>query len=337
MMFGLAITNASEYDHNGNHVIRLTFNQTTSPSESVVVCRKLDNPPLLDGQDNGLDEWGAGSTGLSSVPLENIRGLDSRIETAYLRAGYDDRYIYMMIQWEEKNVDSVGVDSTFTLFSATASWNPEYWKYLSTGSLKWNRVPIGEDQAFVYWPIKGVTDWAASGSALLYHDADSNIYLSGDGSVDLWHWRAGRTGHLGFFDDEVITSEGVFGDQGTPAFRTNDLDSAWADTVFIPGQPPIIISGTVKVIRYMHRLDPQYSAEPPLMTYDAVPFVASPPTTKQWRDNNTIPSFISISPLGGRANIECSASVKSWEAGSQFWTVEMRRLRNTGHGDDVQF
>jgi len=313
MIFGLAITNNSEFDHNGNAKIRLTFDQSAEPSEDVVVCYKLDKPPVLDGEDQGVEDWGSDEFTISSIPLTNLRGIDNRISFADIRAGYDDKYIYFMVSWEEIVDPSQGL-------IATADWSPGRWRYDKPDRI-WTREAMTEDQILLFWDISGVDTWADNGSDLLYHDDDSTLYLSSPGLVDAWHWKAGRTGLIGSFDDEYIdgVTPQLLPDHGTGAFVDNELD----------GFP-----------RWMHRSDPDATPDetsPPFQLWNTVPFdsLFDDPSDR-WEDDAVIIGLVSVMPTGGRSDIECSGK-NSWKGGEGKWFVEFRRLRHTGHGDDVKF
>jgi len=267
MVFGLSVTNNSSYVHAGAHVINLTFDQSATPSSGTVVCYKMDKPPIIDGEDKGVEDWGSefldrGST----IDLEVIRDYahyTNRTDEARIRAGYDDDYIYFMVQWNEVAVDSV---------VANGDWTPERWRFDSTGT--WVHANIDEDQLYLFWDISGVGGWATSGSELVYNDTDSMLYLDTPGKVDVWHWKAGRSGLLGFFDDEYINSEPVIHyDQGTAAYVYNDLN----------GLP-----------EFMHRAGPGNSGLPPLHFYDAVPFDEE----AGWTEGiSSIPGYISVPPV----------------------------------------
>ncbi|MBU1320611.1 MAG: hypothetical protein KKG33_06580 [candidate division Zixibacteria bacterium] len=311
MIFGLAITNNSEFNQNGNTKIRLTFDQSAEPSEDVVVCYKLDKPPVIDGQDQGIEDWGSDEFTISSIPLTNLRGIDNRISFADIRAGYDDKYIYFMVSWQEIVDASQGL-------AATADWFPGRWRLQVIGrDSTWSRQPVTEDQMYLFWDISGVDGWAANGSDLLYHDDDSTLYLSGSGLVDVWHWKAGRTGLIGYFDDEYITG-------ATPSVQDDHGSAGYVDNVFD------------SLPRWMHKdgiLAAGEDISPPFQLWNTVPFNVS----LKWPNNATIIGFVSVMPTGGRADIECSGK-DSWNPGAgDRWTMEFRRLRNTGHGDDVKF
>jgi hypothetical protein len=319
MYFGLAITNNSDYDQNGNSLIKLTFLEDQEepdpdPGENVLVGYRLDKPPVLDGQDKGEEDWGTSELFASEVALTNIRGVDNGIGTmstpVTLRAGYDEEYVYFMVKWKE---ETAGNDDV--LFSPGESKFRNRWRY--DGDNNTWRQQFNEDQLFIYWDISGIADWDTEGSALLYHDSDSSIYLDRPGMADVWHWMAARTGLIGYFDGGYVVwdEETMFGiqpDQGTAAYIANVEDD-------LP--------------KWMHREDPNYGElSLPFNMWDTAPFDAG----ANWDDNATIYGYVTVLPLGSRADIECNP--QGWaQALPEHWVVEFRRLRNTGQGDDVQF
>ncbi len=314
MVFGLSVTSNSEFDHNGNTRLTLTFNQSATPSESVVVCYNLDRPPTIDGSDKGVSDWGSefDVTG-SRVELTNLRGESNRIFEAKVRAGYDDNFVYFLVSWVESSQ-----------LTPNGDWTPDRWIYqwhyelegdsIVDSTFGWGQVDSDEDRLYLFWDISGVSGWDQNGSSLLYHGDDSLLYVDEEGAlVDVWHWKAGRTGLKEFFDDEYIDGPaGVCGDQGNPAFALNEAN----------GLP-----------KWMHRLGPDHDGQPPLHLYDTDPFDGS----AGWDDNAKIPGYVSLVPTGGRADIICSNSKLSWSAAQNQWTLEFKRARNTGHGDDVKF
>ncbi len=349
MVFGLSIANNSEYDHNGNTRLTLTFNQSATPSESVVVCYKMDTPPIIDGQDKGIYDWGSEFEDAGSiVDLSNLRGSGNRITDAKVRAGYDDNYVYFLVSWVEPDQPPDYIASgdwtpdrwvysweyeyevvgTTLVADSSLVWQQVIWKWewlhyeyeveggdLITDSIEgWKQYNKNEDHLYLFWDINGVNGWDQSGSSLLYHDDDSLLYLDESGGlVDVWHWKAGRTGLVEYFDDEyVYGSGGVAADQGNPAFILNEEN----------GMP-----------KWMHRMGVENNGLPPLKLYDIVPFDEN----AGWEINARIPGYVSVVPTGGRADILCSESKLSWLAAQNRWTIEFKRARNTGSGDDVKF
>ena len=331
MYFGLAITNESAFDQNGNLRIKLTFDEEQEPDSDLVVCHRLDISPTLDGDWRG--DWE--NIGKSVIRVANVRGADNGLKHIDVYSGYNDDYIYFLVNWQEPGLFGI---------PDTRSWTPDAWKAwedttwevkkidtLETDplitdttwkmdeiKLVWRQGGSEEDMLYLFWDISGIENWNTDCAALLYHE-DSTLHLDGidDGLVDVWHWMAGRTGAIGYFDDEYLDAVGIHADQGTAAYMANIKDT-------LP--------------HWMYMLDPGSNSLPPLWLWDADLFDmnAGKPDTS-WVKYNTIPGYISVLPTGGRTDIECSVSAVSWDDGTKSWTLEFRRLRHTGQGDDVQF
>jgi hypothetical protein len=87
--------------------------------------------------------------------------------------------------------------------------------------------------------------------------------------------------------------------------------------------------------RWQHRNDPNENPAPPFLQWDAVPFNPD----LGWTDNARVQGYTIVLPTGSQADIEINDSEAAWGwAGApDSWVLEIRRARNTGNGDDVQF
>ncbi len=307
--FGISIVNNYVYDHNGAPVVRLTFDSTAAPSDSVVVGQRLSQPPQLDGQLSDQESWQV--TEASSIPLQNLRGEDNEIAFVDMRAGFDEDNIYLFILWTEVRNVPTGI------FDIGPNRIPGRWIYDGEEEV-WNRSSENEDECMLFWDIDGVADWSTVGSAMLYHGSDSTLYLDGTGLIDVWAWSAGRGGWVGHVADMFIDGSRNNGapmfDMGTGSFIENIDDT-------LP--------------RWQHRRDPNRNPSPPFLQWDAVPFSAD----LGWTDNARIQGYTIVLPTGSQADIEVNDSEAAWGwAGApDSWVLEIRRARNTGNGDDVQF
>jgi hypothetical protein len=54
--------------------------------------------------------------------------------------------------------------------------------------------------------------------------------------------------------------------------------------------------------------------------------------TLRWTDGATVPGYIFFIPTSSAADVQAVARFAD-----DTWTVEMRRLRNTGNAEDVRF
>ncbi len=313
--FGLRLAHRTDAAPSGATLGQLTFDSAATPSDEKLVGYKLSQPPIIDGQLSEGEEWLEAEVP-NTIALGHLLGADNRIRFADMLFGYDDKYIYMFIGWNEIS------DAPF---NDIADWAPDRWSYDATATVRWTMQGSYEDMLYLFWGISGVDEWATEGSAVLYHGEDPELYLDTEGRVDAWVWRAGRTGLISFVDDmyfDFSKNNGrLIGDQGAAAFEFNETN----------GLP-----------RWMHRLDPNASFSeltapqyPPLRIYDAVVFVQNP--TGGWDDGATIQGWTVALPTGSRSDIECSRSDLPRTQLDYSWVVELRRLRNTGHGDDYQF
>jgi hypothetical protein len=66
----------------------------------------------------------------------------------------------------------------------------------------------------------------------------------------------------------------------------------------------------------------------PLRSYEFTNFK----TSINWGNGATIPGYVSFMPSSSLADVQASASFSA-----DTWTVELRRLRQTGNADDTKF
>jgi hypothetical protein len=101
----IGIVNGSIHAVAATNQLFVTFDTAAHASSDTIVANRLGVPPLLDGIDGGIDEWGPHK----SVPRLNPQPLsssddqipDPHIYKVTCRVGFDDEYIYMFVQWKE--------------------------------------------------------------------------------------------------------------------------------------------------------------------------------------------------------------------------------------------
>lgn len=122
--------------------------------------------------------------------------------------------------------------------------------------------------------------------------------------LDLWNWKARRTGRYGFADDRWIDREGMRGDVPGEIFRENSRARLAGGNAlsFSPGDAPLVDA-------------------------EGTPFGDGflPAGT-------TAPGYITERPTGGRGDVAASGR---WERGR--WTVVLRRPLDTGDPRDARF
>jgi len=140
--------------------------------------------------------------------------------------------------------------------------------------------------------------------------------------MDVWTWGAGLTNSTGYARDQYMTnsvSNNILDDNGIPVVITNQVATVSNQGVASLRQPVYAAVG-----------DPNVNASYPLWTWN----LAGLPTTG-WVAGSQIPAFISMpTPSNSAGDVEAEGHFDS-DTGT--WTVELRRLRRTGNGDDAQF
>ncbi len=302
--FGILIANSTSTDYVGAAKVSLTSDSTVAPTSNLVVARFVDAAPMIDGVDGGDAEWG--SAVASTIALDSIAGLNNGITSASVRAAYDRLYVYMQIKWTEVATGT---------FTQSKDVNRLMWTFDSSTVARsvWKRSG-GEDMMYLGWQLTSVTGWSADGIKAIFDGSAFRTSVSGE-TADLWVWQSTETYYSGYLADKVVkyaeAGDGSQFDLGSsPAFA---LDNAPT-------------TATKPTPTYMRTGSPATGSPYPLRSYEFTKF----DTAKRWRNRATIPGCISFTPSGSTADIQ-STSVYS----NGTWTVELRRLRQTGNGDDT--
>ncbi|MBW2277077.1 MAG: hypothetical protein JRF63_06260 [Deltaproteobacteria bacterium] len=166
--------------------------------------------------------------------------------------------------------------------------------------------PGNEDRAFFAFPIVDDAFASSNGCSGACHSPE--MYTAAGTTWDVWHWKAARTAPTGTADEKWWDDAGRHSDQGQSAYFEH--------------------TGTEPTYQFI--TDPGASAEYPLWNWELVPFDSG----AAWASGDTIPGVVSRMPSGSRADVTAEAS---FDDGTGTWTLEIKRPRYTGHGDDRQF
>ncbi len=320
--FSLAVTNNSQRSHNGAPKIYLAFDGGHQAAGDTVVSQRLPEGkvPSIDGIDGGTSEWGDLST---SITLLRAAGDYNFIESAHIRSAFDNEYVYFQVQWTEVANAEFG-------WEVSRSENPTPWIYpdstvadtaVNVNLHRWDKGTTNEDRLNLLFEITPVTRYESDGCYVTCHTTagdETNYHATRAARerMDIWHWTAATTNHTGYGYDRYMdhTSNGVKPDVGLPVVRVNrEFDFAGADTT---DRPLYQVFG-----------QPGFSKAYPLWDYEITRVANS-----GWTAGTTIPSYINSIPTLSAADL---IAVGEYNDGT--WTVEMKRKRNTGNGDDVQF
>ncbi|MEE8335681.1 MAG: ethylbenzene dehydrogenase-related protein [Candidatus Neomarinimicrobiota bacterium] len=319
--FSLAVNNNAGDMQFGSFVNYLAFDEAdadvtaSNPDAPQVVSLKTPLPPEIDGIEAEGEWLGAGTT----ITLEQITDFEkydglspAGVSSVKVKAAYDDDYVYFQLSWDD----------------ADNSFEKDKLEYSTTGG--WSKSG-NEDRFYFMWPITGYPDTEfADGNgcdAFCHYDeasANGKGYMFTewpDQLVDTWQWKATRGNPIGFVHDKHL----IYQD----AADLTDLTTKWSGRKGDQGNDPYIenkLSGSYPL--FMHISDPDANEGYPSFDYEMVPFDQS----AVFSDGATIPGVFLRSPEGSGADVHC---IGVYSDGG--WLVEVRRLRNTGHGDDHQF
>lgn len=213
-----------------------------------------------------------------------------------LRAFYTANDLYLRISW----VDATRDDAIRQWHFDGSAWHAGTAQEDGFGLL-W--APDGAYPRFSCSYACHISDFGVSGAN--FH-ASNRMRLTQEGRwLDLWNWKAARTGRFGFADDRYLDGNGMQGDTPGELFSENSRARAEHDPT----------------------LQPLAEGDQPI--YDAEGL----PIGSEFRPaGSTAPGYLTERPLGGRADI---AAVADYRAGR--WTVILRRALDTGDPHDIRF
>jgi len=344
--FALAVTENS-HNHTGARILLLDFMEAApaagAGSGNVVISPRINNAAITADGDSA--DWNSANLTTIKGLVQNNYPLSQFIDAAptdiTVGSAWDDDYIYFLVQWEDAG--------------HTQSTQYRKWIYgdQGNGETGWTaKAHIGagsgtpnesaanashvlagsedEDRVYLMFPITDSSNAFAAyglGCAAFCHAnlssdnpfqnytgtdvAAMHTNNSGD-KADIWQWKSSRSEPAGFADDLLLSyaqgsNNGFMPDAGSATYADNTLN----------GNSPAS----------MHTSGLGYTGDV-LLQAQAIAFNGSPGTGDQ------IPAIITQTPGGSRADI---ASGASYDPASGRWTVEFRRLRDTGHADDRQF
>ncbi len=322
--FSLAVTNKSMAEHNGAPKLYLSFDgEHTAAGDTVVSVRLEDTDPVpaVDGVDGGSQEWAGPAT---TVKLYKAAGTFNFIEAATVRSAFDEEYVYFQVKWTEVANEQYGLE-------VGLSDRPAYLIYPQGGTgnaAVWDYEEGNEDRVLLLFEITPVTRYASDGCFVTCHTDDEAIERNyhatraGGEWMDVWMWGAALTNPTGYLRDQYMTSSpslNVLDDNGLPLLLSNMTLERDNLGVITRRQPTYQALG-----------DPNLNSSYPLWPWQIVRV-----STSGWVAGSQVPAFISNpNPSNSAGDVEAQGT---FDADSGTWTVEMRRARRTGNGDDVQF
>lgn len=273
---------------------------------------KLDRPPTAEEWERALPRLVTVKGGRvhKETPLADIDQDTVHVTTASchhgaalpdpvvvdLRAFYTETDLYLRLAWEDATCDDAMM---------TWQFDGEHWQNL--GGL--------EDGFGLLWDAEGrfprftcsyachLHDFGVAGST--FHATNEMRLAREEGWLDLWHWKAQRTGRYGFADDRYLDREGMHGDLPGSLFRENSRAAASGNGA----------------------LQPFAEGDAPIYDDQGLP------VAEDFRSPGSLaPGYLTERPPGGRGDVRALAT---WQDGR--WTVILQRPLSTGDPRDVVF
>jgi len=213
-----------------------------------------------------------------------------------IRAFYTDQDLYLRLRWHDATADQAMKEWAF---------DGERWvntdEYEDGFGLMWDAA--GRFPRFSCSYACHIQDFGVSGAS--FHASNKMRMAQEATTLDLWNWKAGRTGRLGFADDRYLDKAGMHGDVPGEIFLENSRARLEQDPA---GKP-------------FDEIDqPIYDAE-------------RKPADEGYRPPGTrAPGYLVERPRGSRADVVASA-----DHADDCWTVVLRRSLNTGDPRDAVF
>lgn len=232
----------------------------------------------------------------TSTPSCHHGGAIPRPLTIDLRAFYTDTDLYLRLQWRDLTRDD-----------AMQQWRFDGSRWLNNGlyedgfGMMWQ--PPQDQRPFTCTLACHIEDFGVAGAT--FHASNKMKLSDADHWLDLWNWKADRSGRLGFADDRYLDLKGMHGDIPGELLRRN---SRLAEQQGATGEA------------FSKQDQPLYDGEGNLIG-------------KEFRPAGSLaPGWLVERPIGHRADVHASAT---WQ--DDHWTVILRRPLVTGDPHDVEF
>lgn len=307
-------------------VVNLKFKDATA-SESTIAAIRFEQAPTVDGD---AAEWAAASPstvalvapwdaiGMSRAQWDaewqlafgRVDGPADAVEQVNVRAGFDDEYVYFLLDWAD------AVEN-----SRRGEWRHDGTSFKPSAE--------DEDRAYLSFAIAAPPGFEALGCAAACHVRERpgevtpeakafrfQMHTSAPGElVDIWHWKAARTNPQGFADDQHWDHERRKADGPLDfAFVNRTAADAGVD------QPLFMAEGGLGV-------NPRAVFAGDAGSVRAVPFDGTGAIAGM-----TIPGWVQQRASPERADVR---AVGVWAGGR--WTVEFARKLETADPKDAQF
>lgn len=354
--FAMAVTENS-HNHYGENLLYLDFQE--HPNTAKIAPRVVISPRIEPGSvtiDGKMDDWNP--TYLTTVwgrvmnnyPLSEY--YDAVPGEITLGSAWDETYIYFLVRWEDANHDA-STQRNLWVFDGE-QWVKKTHVKPNDGApaartVNKNDELYGhesEDRVFFMFPIRDMQRNFRPGGLGCAAYCHANAELSGalteaavgedvaamhtnvaEDKADIWHWTSTRSlpsltlkdGHLVYGIGDYNGRKADKGDAPTVNNDTKKLKMS-------KSSQPAFMSLRDAVAGNYGSEQPDSTA---FQQHDAVPI-----EELNFAGGDTIPYSISRPSTGSRGDVLAYAA---FDASSHTWTLELKRMLNTGDGNDFQF
>ncbi len=270
--------------------------------------RTLVSTQIVTPDDWKRQEWNAAEPLQTS--LSNGVGFDDGVTQVTLQSYYDDRYMYLRVQWDDPQEDRRYFPWLKT---------DDGWQHLVTHPK--DETVYYEDKFSLIFPVEEQPSFRRAGCALYCHASSEHAYgyKASNHLVDVWHWKASRTDGFGIVDDKYwfghdleAKNIGRFADPKTSGYFRKNITADGMAPAWLPAQSGAAAGGVLVQAQSIPATANQCAAVPV---------------------GSTVPGIV-VSPVtGDRADVQCHSE---WADG--MWTLIIRRaLQTASDGKDVQF
>ncbi len=354
--FAMAVTENS-HNHYGENLLFLDFQEHVDTSQ--IAPRIIISPRIEAGNvtiDGKSDDWNP--TYLTNIwgrvmnnyPLSEF--YDAMPGEILMGSAWDEDYIYFLVQWEDANHDASNNRNLWTHNGKT--WEKQQHVKPKAGTPSANVInkddevfgAESEDRVFFMFPLRDMQrNFRAGGlgcAAYCHANAELSATIT-EGAVgedvaamhtnvpgdkaDVWHWMSTRTlpshtlkdGHLVY---GIGDYNGRKADHGRKPTVDNDTKKLKMSK---ESQPAFMSYSDSAAGNYGNSNKDKAKFE----LYDAIPMQKD-----KFTKGDTIPYSISQASTGSRGDVTAYAT---FDEETHRWTLEIKRARNTGDGNDFQF
>jgi mono/diheme cytochrome c family protein len=354
--FAMAVTENS-HNHYGENLLYLDFQE--HPNTSKIAPRVVISPRVESGRitiDGKANDWNP--TYLSTIwgrvmnnyPLSEF--YDAVPGEITLGSAWDETHIYFLVRWEDANHDA-STQRNLWVFDGK-KWQKKAHKKPKQGTPASRAINIkdevfgneSEDRVFFMFPIQDRQRNFRAGGLGCAAYCHANAEISGAYSevavgedvaamhtnvpgdkADVWHWTATRSlPSLTLKDGHLV-------------YGVGDYNGRKADK----GDAPTIDNDTKK-LKMSNESQPAYMSyrdyaagnygsenkdETKFQQHDAIPIQKI-----KYAKGDTIPYSISRPSTASRGDVMAYAT---FDDKTHTWTLEIKRMRNTGDGNDYHF